>query len=135
MRARTRFPSRTGSSPSTVSRPLVGALTACTMRMVDVLPAPFGPRKPKHLPLSMRNEIPETASTSPKRFRRSLASIATSMKRSAFLSVRGPDPEDALDCAHLGLARETAASRPAQDREQLRFGFVRRFEQVLALQD
>jgi hypothetical protein len=57
------------------------------------------------------------------------------MKRSAFLSVRGPDPEDALDCAHLGLARETAASRPAQDREQLRFGFVRRFEQVLALQD
>src|SRR3989304_6302774 len=35
------------------------------MRMVVVLPAPFGPRKPRISPFSTRNEIPSTAVARP----------------------------------------------------------------------
>src|SRR5438132_8958893 len=45
------------------------------MRRVVVLPAPFGPRKPTISPISTRKEMPRTASTAPKVFRRSRTSI------------------------------------------------------------
>ena len=48
--------------------PAVGWDTAEIIRMVLVLPAPFGPRKPKLSPRSMVTSIPFTASKSPKRF-------------------------------------------------------------------
>ncbi len=37
------------------------------IRMVEVLPAPFGPRKPKDSPLAMVKSTPSTATKSPKR--------------------------------------------------------------------
>ena len=48
--------------------PDVGCDTAEIMRMVLVLPAPFGPRNPKLSPRSMAKPTPLTASKSPKRF-------------------------------------------------------------------
>ena len=44
------------------------------IRMVDVLPAPFGPRKPNDSPASMVKSTSSTATKSPKRFSRRCAS-------------------------------------------------------------
>src|SRR5439155_2496943 len=55
--------------------PLVGGKMPARMRMVVVLPAPFGPRKPTISPASTRNEMPRTASTAPKVLVRSRTSI------------------------------------------------------------
>src|SRR3989454_2798 len=55
--------------------PLVGGKMPARMRMVVVLPAPFGPRKPTISPASTRNEMPRTASTAPKLLLRSRTSI------------------------------------------------------------
>ena len=38
------------------------------IRMVDVLPAPFGPRNPNDSPWAMLKSTPSTATKSPKRF-------------------------------------------------------------------
>ena len=57
-----------------VSDPAVGRDTAEIMRIVLVLPAPLGPRKPKLSPRSMATSMPLTASKSPKRFTRPRAS-------------------------------------------------------------
>ena len=43
------------------------------MRMVDVFPAPFGPRKPNASPRCRSKSIESTATKSPKRFTRSRA--------------------------------------------------------------
>src|SRR5512137_187634 len=51
--------------PPTVSVPAVTGETQWIMRTVVVLPAPFGPRKPKHSPSSISNEMPSTAVRSP----------------------------------------------------------------------
>src|SRR5262245_19584984 len=45
------------------------------MRMVVVLPAPFGPRKPTTSPLATLKETSRTASTSPYRFESPVTSI------------------------------------------------------------
>src|SRR5437867_1901402 len=55
--------------------PLLGGKMPARMRMVVVLPAPFGPRKPTISPTSTRNEMPRTASTAPKVLVRSRTSI------------------------------------------------------------
>src|SRR5947199_8063408 len=55
--------------------PLVGGKMPARMRMVVVLPAPFGPRKPTISPASTRNEMSRTASTAPKVLVRSRTSI------------------------------------------------------------
>src|SRR3989475_9054585 len=55
--------------------PLGGGKMPARMRMVVVLPAPFGPRKPTISPASTRNEMPRTASTAPKVLVRSRTSI------------------------------------------------------------
>jgi hypothetical protein len=44
--------------------PLVFAARQTIALIVVVLPAPFGPRKPKNSPDSTRNEMPSTAVTS-----------------------------------------------------------------------
>ena len=56
-----------GSRPRIESDPEVGCDTAEIIRIVLVLPAPFGPRKPKLSPRSMEKLTPLTASSSPKR--------------------------------------------------------------------
>ncbi len=58
---------RRGSSatdiPKTRREPDVGGNAHEIMRIVVVLPAPFGPRKPKHVCSGTSNEIDRTAST------------------------------------------------------------------------
>src|SRR3977135_160777 len=46
------------------------------MRIVDVLPAPFGPRKPKASPRDTSKSTPSTAVNSPKRLVRPRAEIS-----------------------------------------------------------
>src|SRR5215204_2134037 len=75
MRALIVAPSTAGSRPSTRSVPPVTGETALIIRIVDVFPAPFGPRKPKVSPRSTTKSIPSTAVNSPKRFVRPVASI------------------------------------------------------------
>src|SRR2546428_2020619 len=55
--------------------PLVGGKMPARMRMVVVLPAPFGPRKRTISPASTGTEMPRTASTAPKVLVRSRTSI------------------------------------------------------------
>ena len=49
------------------SSPLVGCDTHPTMRMVDVLPAPLGPRNPNASPGSTWKSMPSTATKLPNR--------------------------------------------------------------------
>src|SRR5687768_224557 len=51
----------TRSWPSTVAVPDVGSSSVASMRMVVVLPAPFGPRIPNTSPVSTRRSMPSTA--------------------------------------------------------------------------
>src|SRR5260370_3198273 len=67
MRDRMREPSFAGSMPRTLSVPPLNGLMHAIIRMVDVLPAPFGPRKPNDSPLAMLKSTPSTATKSPKR--------------------------------------------------------------------
>ena len=53
------------SRPETVSAPEVTGDTHVTILRVVVLPAPFGPRKPKHSPFSTLKSMPSTATRSP----------------------------------------------------------------------
>ena len=67
-----------GRNPSRVASPDVGASSVVSMRTVVVLPAPFGPRKPKTSPSLTSRLIPATASTSAEySFRSALVSIAS----------------------------------------------------------
>src|SRR5712691_1190531 len=58
-------PCKAGSRPKIVSSPEVTGETPPIMRIVDVLPAPFGPRKPNASPLATSKSMPSTASRSP----------------------------------------------------------------------
>ena len=57
--------SLTTSKPATLTSPEVGLASVVRTLMVVLLPAPFGPRKPKNSPFSTWNEIPSTAFTFP----------------------------------------------------------------------
>src|SRR6478735_7603138 len=64
--------------PRTLAVPLVGARKQVKMRIVVLLPAPFGPKNPTTSPFSTSKLILSSARTDPKRFVRSLAWIITS---------------------------------------------------------
>src|SRR5574339_27505 len=49
------------SKPATLAVPSVGGMKQVRMRMVVVLPAPFGPRKPTICPLPTSKSMPWTA--------------------------------------------------------------------------
>src|SRR5262245_13220067 len=66
-------PSRAGSIPRTRRVPSVTGETQPIMRIVDVFPAPLGPRKPNASPRWRSKSIPSTATKSPNRFTRSRA--------------------------------------------------------------
>ncbi len=51
-----------------VSSPLVGGDTQPIIRIVEDLPAPLGPRKPKASPRGILKSMPSTAVKSPNRF-------------------------------------------------------------------
>src|SRR3954453_16737805 len=67
-RARMSAPFCSGSSPRIVNDPPAGGETQPTIRIVDVLPAPLGPRKPNASPFCTSKSIPSTATRSPNRF-------------------------------------------------------------------
>src|SRR3954452_19715687 len=77
-RARIAGPCRATSSPNSSNLPAVGGETQPTMRIVELLPAPLGPRNPKASPRWMSTSIPSTATKSPKRLVRSRARTSTS---------------------------------------------------------
>src|SRR5216684_5963852 len=62
--------SRARSNPNTRTRPLSGRASPTSIRIVVVLPAPLGPRKPKTSPAASSKETSETASRRPKRLTR-----------------------------------------------------------------
>src|SRR5436190_7125912 len=66
-RARMSAPRLFGSRPRTRSVPPLGGETHPIMRMVELLPAPFGPRKPNASPCCTSKSIASTAVRSPKR--------------------------------------------------------------------
>ena len=89
MRARIRGPSVAGSIPSTRSDPSLTGLMHEIIRMVDVLPAPLGPRNPNDSPLEMVKSTPSTATKSPKRFTRPCASTMGAVAAAARASPAG----------------------------------------------
>src|SRR6202165_4080206 len=77
-RARISAPNASGSLTKTVSVPEVTGETQEIMRIVEVLPAPFGPRKPKASPRATSKSMASTAINSPKRLPRPRAEISGS---------------------------------------------------------
>src|SRR5215472_13057369 len=77
-RPRIAGPSLTGFMPRMTSSPLVGGETQPIMRIVEDLPAPFGPRKPNASPRRSSKSMPSTAVNCPNRFVRPVARMSTS---------------------------------------------------------
>ena len=75
------------SIPMTVAVPEVGSSMVESIESVVVLPAPFGPRRPKISPCSISKLIRSTATRSPKRRVRSAAWIAVVMSDHIFFSL------------------------------------------------
>src|SRR5262245_23573586 len=71
--------SRARSWPLTATRPEVGLSRPAMMRMVVVLPAPFGPRKPWIWPGPTARLTPSTARKAPYSFTRSRTSITADL--------------------------------------------------------
>src|SRR5512134_2853579 len=67
-RARICGPFVAGSWPRMRSVPPLTGETQPIIRIVELFPAPFGPRKPKASPRLTSRSIPSTATSSPKRF-------------------------------------------------------------------
>jgi hypothetical protein len=61
--------------PATSTRPLVGGKNPARVRMIVVLPEPFGPSRPIASPASAWNDTPRTASVRPKTLVRSATAI------------------------------------------------------------
>lgn len=70
----------TTSKPATDAFPDVGFKRVVSIIIVVLLPAPFGPRKPKISPVSTLNEMLSTAFTLPNSFVRESVSIAYNEK-------------------------------------------------------
>ncbi len=80
-RRRIAGPSVAGSRPRTRRWPAVGGDTAPIMRMVELLPAPLGPRNPNASPLPTRTSIPSTAVNAPNRLTSPRASMTSDTGR------------------------------------------------------
>src|SRR3984957_10919448 len=90
MRALIFAPSVAGSMPRTRRVPPLIGLIHEIIRIVDVLPAPFGPRKPNDSPLAMLKSTPSTATKSPNRF---TSPCASTMGADAAPGPGAPDSE------------------------------------------
>src|SRR4051812_39032035 len=124
-RARMSGPSSTGSRPRMRSVPPVGGETQPIMRIVELLPAPFGPRKPNASPRWTSKSTPSTAVSSPKSLRRPRAWIigsavdAVALMRRAYPRVLGVSGCGVLECfgelGELVLVRELQLDATAAD--------------------
>src|SRR3954469_4730240 len=81
--------------PPIVTSPAVGGMKPVIMRIVVLLPAPFGPRKPRTSPFSTVKETPLTATFGPKVFLKFWTLIMCSLsdvgKRPPSIRGRGQD--------------------------------------------
>ncbi len=84
-------PSVAGSMPSTRSSPSETGEMQPIIRIVEVLPAPLGPRNPNASPCSTRKSMASTATKSPKRFVRRRPSMSGAGGTSATLSAVAAD--------------------------------------------
>src|SRR5690348_10170748 len=73
-------------APATVATPSSGGSRVASIRRVVVLPAPFGPRKPKISPSATWRSIPTTASTVVRLVRKDLRSPLVSIIISGSIS-------------------------------------------------
>src|SRR5918995_2432038 len=106
-RLRIAGPSTIGFMPRTRSSPSVTGDTQAIMRMVVVLPAPLGPRKPNTSPRRTEKSMPSTATSSPKR----LVSALASMRADAAGSSREAGGSDITDRRYRrGLTPEPQVS-------------------------
>ena len=130
IRARMRAPSVAGSIPRTRSVPPLRGLMHEIIRMVEVLPAPLGPRKPKDSPLAMVKSTPSTATKSPKRFTRpcastmgALADAAPASSAEAASRVRSESGTSVIgeECDAIVRERYRAAQQPKQSGEGTRW--------------
>src|SRR6476469_9355487 len=98
-------PSPAGSMPRILSSPPLTGETAATIRMVEDLPAPLGPRKPNASPRRTSTSMPLTASKSPNDLRSPRARIMESLTRRTLQTVTdSPHPTFVPDSelgAHL----------------------------------
>src|SRR5687768_5142479 len=90
-RARIAGPSAVGSTPRIRSVPPLTGDTQPIIRIVELLPAPFGPRKPKASPRLTSRSIPSTATSSPKRLTRPRAWIMGPFTDTISTYLCGPD--------------------------------------------
>src|SRR5262245_49423671 len=90
MRLRTSSDCASTSKPSTLTVPADGGRKPVSMRIVVVLPAPFGPRKPTTSPRSRVKLTSSTASAAPKR-RERCETVITGAREGSWAS-RQPQP-------------------------------------------
>src|SRR5208282_159681 len=103
--------------PRTSTSPEVGRMSPSRISTVVVLPAPLGPRRPKHSPTEISRSMPSTARTGPSRPGYCLRNSLTRMARSLMEGVSpggflpGSGPEGSSDDRAVGHHR-----RPGNDR-------------------
>src|SRR5262245_6624373 len=116
-RARIRGPSDAGSRPSTRTVPPLTGDTHPIIRMVELLPAPLGPRKPNASPGEISKSMPSTATKPPKRFVSARASInASPIEGDASQRLRQPRGglRSVLAARREALCRNAHVGRAAQ---------------------
>src|SRR6266849_5109643 len=114
------------SNPSTRPSPLVGVMIPHNMRMVVVLPEPFGPRKANTSPSRTSNDSRSTAVRSPYTLVRSCALTAEVMSVQRLAEAVGAEPEDHqsenCQCQNFGpqhLDADALENDPAQDLQEV----------------
>src|SRR5216684_2102579 len=109
------------SNPSTRPSPLVGVMMPHNMRMVVVLPEPFGPRKANTSPSRTSNDSRSTAVRSPYTLVRSCALTAEVMSIQCLAEAVGAQPEN-HQCQNFGpqhLDADALENDPAQDLQEV----------------
>src|SRR5215469_3007280 len=119
----------TTSYPASEAPPEVGRSSVASILIVVVLPAPFGPRKPKISPGATVNVTPRTASIGPKRLTRLRTSMIGVCISGIFASPPGPvcrdgiedvwvRDEDLVKRSNANRRREPLIPPPALDSEE-----------------
>src|SRR5882762_8791224 len=106
--------SRTTSTPATRAVPEVGSKSPQRIRMVVVLPEPFGPRMPKISPGKISKETSSTATIRPKRRvieRTSTTGVRTKVPPPATAPAPAPPPGSAAG-KDSGIGRQPGLQEP-----------------------
>ena len=110
MRRASSSPPLATGTPATMALPLVGRPRPVRSRSVVVLPAPFGPRKPKTEPLGTVRSSASRAMTSPYRLLSPRTSMAGAQAHLRTAAASEAGCQRSRDAGHVGQA--VASSRP-----------------------